>query len=137
MFIVDRRRAAIGLGAGLATTVIVAAGIIHVLPAFSVAVRSHDSSGAQMAWCWAGVIGVVLGASAIGGARYSPLVSGVPAVLLFALFLPRLVSTPPVTPDWVPSFLAKVVFWGYDPVAALVVGVLAVSTVWGVIDRDR
>lgn len=133
----DRRRSGIGLGVGLLITVIVAVALTQVLPAFSLAATVNDFSGAKAAWFWTGALGLVLGATALGGVRYSSLVSGVPAVLLFALFIPRLLVDPPVTPDWVPSFLEKVVYWGYDPMAALIIGVLLSATVWSIVDRSR
>lgn len=118
------RRFLIGVVGGLAISAAVVLGLRELTPDFY---NIRDPAAARSVAFWSLLLGVGIGAVVLASRR-SALISGVPAAVLFLLYLPLMVGSS--IPDWYPEVIQSAVLISYSPTLAVMVGVLAAAAAW-------
>jgi hypothetical protein len=121
--------------AGFIVTAVVLVALRELTPEISRGLSQLDSGQARWAMIWLVVLGVVLGLVAVAG-RSNALVSGVPAVLLFLVYLPvffdRIISS------WYPGWLGRTVTSSFGTGTPLpIIGVLLGVAGWSISRQIR
>ena len=94
---------------------------------------ARDGGNFHLTLVWMVILGIGIGATALAGVRYHPLVAAVPAVLLLALYVPIFKDL--MAPSWYPEWVRAGVLSSFSPVPFTIVGVLGAASLWAVWDR--
>ncbi len=128
------RRATLGGAAGLVVTGLTLTSLREFTPEFQRAVSILNVSGTRGPLIGVMLLGAVIGVAALGS-RFHPLVSGVPAVLLFIVYLPLLIDL--TIPDWYPDWLGDTVLFSFGPTPYLAIGVLTAVAASRMVEQLR
>ena len=129
------RRLLFGGVTGLIVTAVVLVALRELTPEISEGLSRFDAGQARWAMIWLVVLGVVLGLVGVAG-RSNALVSAVPGVLLFLVYLPLFFDL--IIPSWYPGWLATMVLSGFGTgTPLLIIGVLLGVAGWSISSQIR
>lgn len=77
---------------------------------------------------WAMVLGIAVGGVVIAGIRLDPLISAIPAALIFLIFLPVFIDL--WVPSWYPNWVRWRILAGFGTLPYAIVGALTAASLW-------
>lgn len=130
----DRRQIVLGSAAGLVVTCVVFVALRQLTPEIMRGLGRVDVTEARVAVLWMLLLGIVLG-FVILATRSNPLVSAVPAVLLFIAYSPLVIDTAIL--EWYPGWLSISLSLSAGPTPFAIIGLLAGVAGWNIVRRLR